>query len=240
MIAAASAQHYQDDFYHQQSQHQPNYHQYQTPTVIASYKPTVVKQIVQPTFVKKIVEHEAPANYEFNYDVHDPHTGDIKQQHEVAKEGSISGQYSLIDADGYRRIVEYTADDHHGFQANVRREPVEGHKFVQPVVVKKIVAQPAIAVQKYIASAPQYHSAPSYQYYSAPAPVKDTYITKPIVQKYVAPVVEKYVAPVVQSYAAQPQYYSSPVLKAGAPVKYSTADHSSHVSFHGPASQYHY
>jgi hypothetical protein len=31
--------------------------------------------------------------------------------------------------------VEYTADDAHGFQANVRREPLN--------VVKKIIAQPA-------------------------------------------------------------------------------------------------
>ena len=52
-----------------------------------------------------IVEHEAPANYNFNYEVHDTHTGDIKRQHEVAKDGAISGEYSLFDADGYRRVV---------------------------------------------------------------------------------------------------------------------------------------
>ena len=28
----------------------------------------------------------------------------------------------MIDSDGYKRIVEYTADDHHGFQATVKRE----------------------------------------------------------------------------------------------------------------------
>lgn len=51
------------------------------------------------------VEHEAPANYQFNYEVHDQHTGDIKRQHEVAKDGAISGEYSLYDADGFRRVV---------------------------------------------------------------------------------------------------------------------------------------
>ena len=179
--------------------------------------PTVVKQIVaQPTLVKK-VEYEEPANYEFNYSVHDDHTGDIKQQQEVAKDGVISGQYSLIDADGYRRIVDYTADDVHGFNAEVRREPLEGFK---APVVHKVIAQPqyhsapAQVVQKVIAQ-PQYYSAPAPvvqkviaqpQYYSAPAPVK---YAAPAQQYYSAP------APAVQKIIAQPQYYSAP-----APVKY--------------------
>lgn len=116
----------------------------------------------QATLVKQVVHAaEAPANYDFNYDVHDQHTGDIKQQHETAQNGAISGQYSLIDADGFRRIVDYTADDHHGFNANVRREPL-GH---QQAVVKTV--QPAIAVQKIISQpAPQYYAAqPSYYHH---------------------------------------------------------------------------
>jgi hypothetical protein len=197
---------------------------YQQPALIKSYQPAVVKQIVQPTYVKKIVEHEEPANYDFEYAVHDDHTGDVKEQHESAKDGVISGYYTLYDADGYKRIVHYTADDHHGFNAEVRREPVEGHKVVktvQPVVVKKIVAQPAIAVQKYIAPvvekyvapAPQYYSAPAPQYYSAPAPVKIA-VAQPVVQKYVA-------APVVKVASHDSNAYT-------------------HVAFNGPSSNYHY
>jgi hypothetical protein len=136
----------------------------------AYYQPQAA--IIKQAAIVKQVVHEEPANYDFNYDVHDTHTGDIKQQHESAKNGAISGQYSLIDADGYRRIVDYTADDHHGFNANVRREPLEGHKIiktVQPAIaVQKVIAQPAIAVQKYVAPAPQYYSAPAQQY-SAPS-----------------------------------------------------------------------
>ena len=135
--------------------------------------PAVYKHVVP--VVKKIIEHEEPANYNFEYAVHDEHTGDIKEQHEEAKNGGVEGYYSLIDADGYKRIVHYTADDHNGFQAKVEREPVQGHKIVkvaQPVIVKKIIAQPAIAVQKYIAQAPQYYSAPApqYQQYQHSAP----------------------------------------------------------------------
>jgi hypothetical protein len=128
-------------------------HYYEQPALIKSYQPAAaVKQVVQP-IEEKIVEHEEPANYDFEYSVHDDHTGDIKEQHESAKNGAISGYYTLIDADGYKRIVHYTADDEHGFNAEVRREPIEGHKVVKTVepVVKKI-------------------EAPVAQYYSAPAP----------------------------------------------------------------------
>jgi hypothetical protein len=124
----------------------------------AYVQPTYIKQ-VQPAIVKQVVQ-EAPANYEFNYEVHDSHTGDIKRQQEVAKDGAISGQYSLIDADGYRRVVSYTADDHHGFQANVQREPVD-HKVIAPAqqVVTKVY-QPATVSKVY---QPAYHSAPVYE-----------------------------------------------------------------------------
>lgn len=62
-------------------------------------QPTVIKT-VQPAIIKKVVHEEAPANYEFNYEVHDTHTGDIKRQSEKAENGHISGQYSLVDPDG--------------------------------------------------------------------------------------------------------------------------------------------
>lgn len=61
-------------------------------------------------------EHWEPANYEFQYEVHNVETGDIKRQQEKAENGKITGQYSLVEPDGlHRRVVEYTADDEHGF-----------------------------------------------------------------------------------------------------------------------------
>ncbi|XP_070499695.1 cuticle protein 8-like [Chironomus tepperi] len=125
---------YNSNYYHQPAAYQP-----------ATYvQPAVIKQAA---YVKQVA-HEAPANYEFNYEVHDAHTGDIKRQQEVAKDGAISGQYSLIDADGYRRVVSYTADDHHGFQANVQREPVD-HKIVAQAPVVTKVYQPATISKVY-------------------------------------------------------------------------------------------
>lgn len=44
-------------------------HYYEQPALIKSYQP-VVKQLVQPAYIKKVVEHEEPANYDFEYGVH--------------------------------------------------------------------------------------------------------------------------------------------------------------------------
>ncbi|XP_070504279.1 cuticle protein 7-like [Chironomus tepperi] len=81
-------------------------------------------------------EAEKPANYDFKYEVHDEKTGDIKRQSETAIHGVVKGQYSLIDSDGYKRIVDYTADDHHGFQATVKREPTH-YKIPESVKIVK-------------------------------------------------------------------------------------------------------
>ncbi|XP_055599002.1 cuticle protein-like [Uranotaenia lowii] len=95
--------------------------------------------VVLPVAVKHVEYHDAPAEYHFQYSVHDDHTGDIKSQQEERHGDNVVGQYTLIDADGYQRIVDYTADEHNGFNAVVRREPL-GHKVVKAVPVAKVVA----------------------------------------------------------------------------------------------------
>ncbi|XP_028037031.1 keratin, type I cytoskeletal 9-like [Bombyx mandarina] len=61
----------------------------------------------------------------FSYDVSDPNTGDIKDQHEKRVDGNVVGQYSLLEADGTKRVVEYSADEA-GFKAVVHNEPANG------------------------------------------------------------------------------------------------------------------
>lgn len=119
------------------------------------HKPVVpvVPQYVHQPLIVKHKEIETPANYGFSYETHDEHTGDIKRQSETAVDGVVSGQYSLIDSDGFRRVVEYTADDHNGFQAVVRREPTD---FKVPQLIKKV--EP---VYKYVQHAPVAHVAVS-------------------------------------------------------------------------------
>ncbi|XP_055598346.1 larval cuticle protein A2B-like [Uranotaenia lowii] len=169
LLAVASAQHYDPHYYHQQPQH------YQQPAYVKTVQPAIVKTI-QPALVKTVkhVEYpEAPAEYQFQYSVHDEHTGDIKSQQEERHGDDVKGQYTLIDADGHRRIVDYTADEHNGFNAVVRREPIEGHKIVKTIApVAKVVAAPIPVakvyspVQKIVAPQVHYsHHEPQYQHH---------------------------------------------------------------------------
>ncbi|KAL4112893.1 hypothetical protein QTP88_016612 [Uroleucon formosanum] len=77
----------------------------------------------------------APAPYSFEYSVNDPKTYDVKSQSEYADgNGNIKGSYSLLEADGSTRVVEYTADDQSGFNAVVKK--IEGgYKAAYPVPV---------------------------------------------------------------------------------------------------------
>ncbi|XP_041673644.1 pupal cuticle protein Edg-84A [Drosophila eugracilis] len=90
--------------------------------------------------------YEAHPRYSFNYDVQDAETGDVKSQSESRDGDVVRGQYSVNDADGYRRTVDYTADDVSGFNAVVRREPLSSAAVVvQPkaaIVAPKVQLQP--------------------------------------------------------------------------------------------------
>ncbi|XP_017006754.3 cuticle protein 19.8 [Drosophila takahashii] len=83
-----------------------------------------------------------PASYSFNYAVNDESTGDIKEHSETRDGYVVRGFYSLIDPDGYKRTVTYTADDVHGFNAVVNRVPYALKAVVVPVVSSSQVAQP--------------------------------------------------------------------------------------------------
>lgn len=63
----------------------------------------------------------------FSYGVNDPNTGDIKSQDEKRVGDSVVGQYSLLDSDGTRRVVEYSAHPATGFNAVVRKDPAYGY-----------------------------------------------------------------------------------------------------------------
>lgn len=82
--------------------------------------------------------------YTFNYGVHDPHTGDVKTQHEVRDGDVVHGSYSVNEPDGSVRIVEYTADDHNGFNAVVKK-------------VGPAVHPPPVPIAKYVHPTPDYY-----------------------------------------------------------------------------------
>ena len=84
--------------------------------------------------VAHIDNYDPHPQYSFAYNVHDTITGDAKSQHESRNGDVVTGHYSLIEADGSRRLVEYTADPINGFNAIVHREPALLN--VQPVIPK--------------------------------------------------------------------------------------------------------
>uniref|UniRef100_A0A2H8TCR6 Cuticle protein 19 n=2 Tax=Melanaphis sacchari TaxID=742174 RepID=A0A2H8TCR6_9HEMI len=70
----------------------------------------------------------APTPYHFEYAVKDPHTHDVKSHHESNDgHGNVKGAYSLLEADGSTRVVEYTADAKHGFNAEVKKIEAPAH-----------------------------------------------------------------------------------------------------------------
>ncbi|CAH0626980.1 unnamed protein product [Chrysodeixis includens] len=73
---------------------------------------------------EKHVEYYGHPKYEFAYQVSDPHTHDIKSQHETRDGHAVHGEYSLHQPDGRVRTVKYHADHKTGFNADVH---YEGH-----------------------------------------------------------------------------------------------------------------
>lgn len=59
--------------------------------------------------------------YKFEYGVKDPHTGDHKSQWEHRDGDHVTGEYTLDEADGTKRVVEYHADGKTGFHAIVKK-----------------------------------------------------------------------------------------------------------------------
>ncbi|XP_037826933.1 adult-specific cuticular protein ACP-22-like [Lucilia sericata] len=64
-------------------------------------------------------DYYAYPKYDFSYGVKDTKTGDIKSHSESRDGGNVKGSYSLKEADGTTRVVEYSADKHKGFNAVV-------------------------------------------------------------------------------------------------------------------------
>lgn len=192
--------------------------------LVYAQQPTLLKTL-QPSYVKQVEYADAPAKYDFAYEVHDEKTGDIKRQQETRDGDVVRGFYSLYDADGSHRVVEYTADAHNGFNAVVRREGGEH----QVQAVKKVVAAPLVTkvvapvVQKYVAAPVAHYAAAPVAHYAAP-----------VVQKYVAAPVATYSAPVVQKYVA------APVAHANYGYQPLSNYHNSHVSVSTHGADFHY
>ncbi|XP_072933412.1 larval cuticle protein A2B-like [Epargyreus clarus] len=96
---------------------------------LAPYAVPALAKVAAP-----VDEYDPNPQYSYAYDIQDALTGDSKSQHETRSGDVVQGSYSLVEPDGTRRIVEYTADPHNGFNAVVHKEPIGGVvKAVAPV-----------------------------------------------------------------------------------------------------------
>lgn len=102
---------------------------------VAYAAPIAKYAAVAPVAKVAVEEYDPHPQYSFAYDVQDGLTGDSKSQHESRDGDVVQGSYSVVDPDGVKRTVEYTADPHNGFNAVVHREPL-AVKAVAPVVAK--------------------------------------------------------------------------------------------------------
>ncbi|NP_001161335.1 cuticular protein RR-2 family member 59 precursor [Nasonia vitripennis] len=159
-----------------------------------AYAAPIAKAVVTKTVD---AEYDPHPQYQYSYDVHDSLTGDIKSQHEQRDGDVVQGSYSLVESDGTRRTVDYTADAHNGFNAVVRKEPL-AHQ-----VVKTVAAAPAVAYKTYAAPAVATYAA-------APAVAYKSYAAAPAVAY------KTYAAPAYATYAAAPavayKSYGAPAL----------------------------
>jgi len=73
--------------------------------------------------------------------VNDPATYDVKSQAEYSDGKNVKGYYSLVEPDGTKRIVEYTADEY-GFNAVVKKEGTPSYAPAVPAYNKPAYKAP--------------------------------------------------------------------------------------------------
>lgn len=117
--------------------------------------PAAAPVAVAPAAVA-VEEYDPHPQYKYGYDVQDNLSGDSKGHVEERDGDVVRGEYSLIDSDGFRRVVTYTADPINGFNAVVRREPLVAPVVAAPASVVR--AAPVVAAP--VAAAPVDRAAP--------------------------------------------------------------------------------
>ncbi|KAL9700005.1 hypothetical protein quinque_003446 [Culex quinquefasciatus] len=70
---------------------------------------------------------DAHPKYKYEYGVKDEKTHDHKSQWESRDGDVVKGQYTVDEADGTHRVVDYASDHKAGFQAHVQRKGHAAH-----------------------------------------------------------------------------------------------------------------
>ncbi|XP_073817981.1 larval cuticle protein A2B-like [Musca autumnalis] len=101
----------------------------------------------------ELEEYDPLPQYKFGYNVQDGLSGDSKGHVEERNGDVVRGEYTLVDPDGLKRTVTYTADPINGFNAVVRREPIA-------VAAPVVAAAPIVKAAPVVAAAPVVKAAP--------------------------------------------------------------------------------
>ncbi|EDW55137.1 larval cuticle protein A2B [Drosophila sechellia] len=183
--------------------------------VLRTAAPVAVAPAPVPVLAKTVELEEVDPHpqYTYSYDVQDTLSGDNKGHVEERDGDVVRGEYSLIDADGFKRTVTYTADSINGFNAVVRRELLTAVVAAEPVVK---VAAPLVKAAPVAPIAPVALAAPAPVVRSAPVAVAAPLIKSaplavaaPFVRS--APLAVAAPAPVLRTAAyATPLRYTAP------------------------------
>ncbi|XP_073992294.1 cuticular protein 66D [Rhodnius prolixus] len=150
--------------YYQQVQQQPQ-QQY--------YQPQPANKLVRPGAPEQQdpEDYDPNPHYQFGFDIKDDEFTNYQGRKEQREGDKISGQYSVVDSDGYIRTVTYTADPLGGFKADVVREPTDIKiKFPTPAPLSHEIGGQGLAARKQ----------QTQQYLQASAPVqKPQYALRP-------------------------------------------------------------
>ncbi|XP_046960831.1 cuticle protein-like [Vanessa cardui] len=194
---------------------------------IAHYAAAPVAHYAAPAhrIVSAHEEEYAHPKYDFSYSVADGHTGDNKSQHESRDGDAVHGEYSLVEADGSVRTVQYTADAHNGFNAVVTNSAPSHHAAPAPSqnIIRHDQHGVAAAPIAYHAAPVAYHASPAH--YSSAAAVSSQSIQRhdqpqAAVSHYASAPVAHYAATPVAHYSAAPvaHYAAAPVAHYAAPA----------------------
>jgi len=157
-------------------------------------------------------EHAAtPPKYNFAYDVSDAYTGDYKTQTEVRDGDYVKGQYTLVEPDGTRRVVDYTADEENGFNAVVSKE---GHPTADAPAYRPVAAAPAY---RPAVVAPAYRPAavaPAYRAAAATAAPAYRPVYKPTNKPSLLSAAYRPAPAAVYQHAADAAYPDAPLYKS--------------------------
>ncbi|KAK9884880.1 hypothetical protein WA026_009106 [Henosepilachna vigintioctopunctata] len=177
-----------------------------------------VAPVAAPAVLAKVSDATFDPNpqYSFAYDVQDTLTGDSKSQVESRSGNLVQGQYTVLDPDGTRRVVDYTADPVNGFNAIVSKHPGAFLAKAAPVVAAAApvvpAAAPVVSAARVVAPAPVVAAPVAARVAGFPAPV----VAGPAFARFASP----YVAAPAPYAVAAPLSYPAGLARVAAPVTY--------------------